>query len=142
MSRAVPLSARRLTVNDQLYRHDDEASRRLRGQGSPPAAPESLGIVLGLTLGKPLGIVGLCWVAVQLGWAKLSAEISWTQLLGAGGLCGVGFTMSIFIATAAFEGGQLEAVKLSILLASVLSATLGMTVLYRAEHPHQTSAER
>lgn len=97
--------------------------------------------MLGLVLGKPLGIVGLCWIAVRLGVAKLSSEISWTQILGAGCLCGVGFTMSIFIATAAFEGSRLEAVKISILLASVASAALGMAFLYGASRLEQAQPQ-
>lgn len=102
------------------------------GSAFSPLEPASLGVIVGLAVGKPLGIVLTCWVAVSLGWARLSAEISWRQLLGAGCLAGVGFTMSIFIATAAFDGAQLESVKLSVLIGSVISAGLGMTILSRA----------
>lgn len=101
----------------------------LFGSSFSPTAPESLGVILGLVLGKPLGILLSVWLAIRLGLARLSAEIRWGQLLGAGFLCGVGFTMSIFIGSAAFEGAQLEAVKLSVLMASVLSATIGMICL-------------
>ena len=101
------------------------------------AAPETLGVVLGLALGKPLGIVGACWIAVRLGLARLSSEVSWVQMIGAGSLAGVGFTMSIFIATAAFEGAQLEAVKLAVLLASAASASIGMLILHRAGGPER-----
>ncbi len=95
-------------------------------------APEALGVIAGLMIGKPLGIVLLCWVAVRLGLGRLSSEVSWTQMIGAGCLAGVGFTMSIFIGSAAFHGAQLETVKLSILLASILSACIGSFILYRA----------
>lgn len=96
------------------------------------AAPETLGVMLGLMVGKPLGIVGLSLLSVRLGWARLPTGASLRQMIGAGCLAGVGFTMSIFIATAAFSGAQLEAVKLSVLLASLLSATIGMAILWRA----------
>ena len=102
------------------------------GSSFSPAAPESLGVMAGLVLGKPLGIVAACWLAVRFGVARLSSEIAWPQMIGAGCLAGVGFTMSIFIATAAFEGEQLEAVKLAVLLGSTAAALLGMAVLHRA----------
>lgn len=104
----------------------------LSGAGAGLFSPESAGVVLGLVLGKPVGIVCACWLAVHLGLARLSAEISWMQLIGASCLAGVGFTMSIFIATEAFEGEALEAIKLAVLLASILSASIGMVVLWRA----------
>lgn len=92
--------------------------------------PESLGVIGGLMIGKPLGIVLFCWIATKLGIAQLGDGISWRQLMGAGFLAGVGFTMSIFIATAAFDEAQLPGVKLSILLASCAAASLGMLILY------------
>lgn len=101
----------------------------LTGLKFSPLAPEILGVMLGLVIGKPLGILTACWIAMRMGWASLSSEISWVQFLGAGCLAGVGFTMSIFIATTAFGGSQAESVKLAILSASVISATLGMTIL-------------
>lgn len=95
-------------------------------------APESLGVILGLLIGKPLGIFLIVFVSVKLGFARLSSEINWTQLIGAGFLAGVGFTMSIFIGSAAFEGAQLESVKLAILLASALAAVIGSVILIKA----------
>jgi len=91
--------------------------------------PVTLGIMLGLCAGKPIGIVGLCWVASKAGLASLSEEISWAQLTGGGALAGVGFTMSLVVAGAAFEGSLLESAKLSILLASTVSAALGLIIL-------------
>jgi NhaA family Na+:H+ antiporter len=102
------------------------------GSSFSPTASESLGVMLGLYIGKPLGIVGIVWIATRLGWAKLSSEISWTQMIGAGFLAGVGFTMSIFISDAAFGGSQLESVKLSVLLASALAAVTGSLSLWFA----------
>ncbi|MEL6977274.1 MAG: Na+/H+ antiporter NhaA [Pseudomonadota bacterium] len=95
-------------------------------------APESLGVILGLTLGKPIGVAGLGLLAVWLGWARLPTGVTAAHMLGAGFLAGVGFTMSIFIADAAFVGAQLEAVKLSVLIASVLSAVIGVAILASA----------
>lgn len=92
--------------------------------------PESLGVIGGLMIGKPLGIVLFCGIATKLGIAQLGDGISWRQMIGAGFLAGVGFTMSIFIATAAFDEAQLPGVKLSILLASCAAAGLGMVILY------------
>ncbi len=94
-------------------------------------SPESLGVIVGLLIGKPLGIVAICWLAVKTGLAQLPSNVSWRQIVGAGCLAGVGFTMSIFIATAAFEEMQLQSVKLSVLIASTLSAILGMCILRR-----------
>jgi NhaA family Na+:H+ antiporter len=95
-------------------------------------SPESLGVIAGLVIGKPLGIVLFCWLAMKLGIANLPSGVTWTQMVGAGCLAGVGFTMSIFVATSAFEGGQLQSVKLSILIASTLSACIGMVILYKS----------
>ena len=91
--------------------------------------PEALGVVFGLVIGKPLGIVGSVYLATRFGLARLSSEISWQQLIGASFLAGIGFTMSIFIASAAFDGPQLESVKLATLLASAMAACIGMTIL-------------
>lgn len=79
----------------------------------------AMGVMLGQIVGKPLGIITARWIAVRLGWAQLSSEISWPQFIGAGCLAGVGFTTSIFIAIAAIEDVQLTSVKLAALLGSV-----------------------
>ena len=98
-------------------------------------SPEVLGVMAGLVIGKPLGIFLICYLGVRLGLAKLSPEISWTQVVGAGLLAGVGFTMSIFIGSAAFSGEQLESVKLAILIASLVAGSLGALVLIMASSP-------
>jgi NhaA family Na+:H+ antiporter len=97
-----------------------------------PTAPEVMGVIAGLALGKPLGIGLSVFVAVRFGLARLSSEISWRQLIGAGSLAGVGFTMSIFIGSASFAGEQLASVKLAILLASLISALIGSVLLWTA----------
>lgn len=83
----------------------------------------------GLVIGKPLGIFLTVFIAVKLGWATMSSEISWTQIIGAGMMAGVGFTMSIFIGSASFDGAQLDSVKLAILIASLVSAVAGSVIL-------------
>jgi Na+:H+ antiporter, NhaA family len=97
-------------------------------------SPNSMGIIVGLVLGKPLGIVLLSGLAVLLGVCRLPEETRWAHLVGAGILGGIGFTMSIFIANLAFPG-QPELVntsKVAILLASSISALLGFAWLRMA----------
>ncbi len=94
--------------------------------------PVTLGIALGLFLGNPLGIVGLVGLAVSLRWVALPAGVTWTQLIGTAFACGIGFTMSLFIASLAFEhgdGAYWAADKLGILLGSLASAAAAATVL-------------
>lgn len=92
--------------------------------------PLSLGIVLGLVVGKPLGIGLATWLIVRSGVAHLPEGINWRILTGAACLCGIGFTMSIFIANAAFsDWATLQQAKLSIIIASVMAALLGWLLL-------------
>lgn len=110
----------------------------LTGGGSSATSPASLGVILGLVVGKPLGICLSCWLAVRFGFATLSNEVTWPQMLGAGCLAGIGFTMSIFIATSAFEGELLNSVKLSVLIASVVAAVLGSAILVGSQPSRNT----
>jgi Na+:H+ antiporter, NhaA family len=91
------------------------------------AHANSLGIAAGLLLGKPLGIMLACYVAVALGLCRLPPQVTWRQMAGAGMLGGIGFTMSIFIANLAFadQAGLINASKLAILWASLLAGLLG-----------------
>ena len=94
----------------------------------------SLGIFFGLVLGKPIGIVLACAIAVALGICRLPGELRWPHLLGAGMLGGIGFTMSIFIANLAFPGNHalIDESKTVVLLASLCSGVLGYLVLWFA----------
>ncbi|MEL7537769.1 MAG: Na+/H+ antiporter NhaA [Pseudomonadota bacterium] len=92
-------------------------------------ADEVIGTVLGLATGKPLGICLAVLIAVKTGLGRLSSDVTGFQLAGAASLAGIGFTMSIFIASAAFEGTQLEAVKIAVLIGSALSAFAGIAML-------------
>jgi NhaA family Na+:H+ antiporter len=90
----------------------------------------SLGVMLGLLVGKPAGIVAFSLLGVAVGFYSLPADVSKTTLLGAGLLAGIGFTMSIFITLLAFPAGDLVASsKIAVLAASVLAGLLGFAVL-------------
>jgi NhaA family Na+:H+ antiporter len=86
-------------------------------------------VAAGLALGKPIGIVLFSWLAIRLGVAQLPVNVSWPALLGAACLGGIGFTMSLFIASLALEGEMLEAGKVGTLAGSTISAVLGFCLL-------------
>jgi NhaA family Na+:H+ antiporter len=91
-------------------------------------APVPLGIAAGLFVGKQLGVFGLCWLGIKLGIAKLPQRVAWSHLYGVAILCGVGFTMSLFIGSLAFEDADspyLYQDRLGILSGSMLSALFG-----------------
>ena len=109
--------------------------------------PVTLGIIFGLCVGKPLGILVASFIAVKLGWASLPTGVNWKHLLGAGMLAGIGFTMSLFINELAFlrvGSGNAAAMvaegKLGIILASVISATAGLVWLKMQGQEPQTPA--
>ena len=91
----------------------------------------SLGIVLGLLVGKPLGVAFACYLAVKQGICQLPLDVNWQQIVGAGMLGGIGFTVSIFITNLAFYENiaLINAAKMAILLASLGSALLGFAWL-------------
>lgn len=94
-------------------------------------APIPMGIVLGLAVGKPVGIMLSSWVGVRLGLCR-APDFRWREMFGLSCLCGVGFTMSLFIASLAFQQGgtdNLAADRLGILIGSLLSAICGLTWL-------------
>lgn len=97
------------------------------------AHPVTVGIALGLIVGKPIGILGAVWLSARAGIAGLPAGCTWTHMLGAGLLAGIGFTMSLFIGILAFDGPQYAtAVRLGVLVASLTAAIAGFIVLKRA----------
>jgi NhaA family Na+:H+ antiporter len=104
------------------------------GKSFDVTSPEVLGVMAGLIIGKPLGIVLICWLAVKFGIARLPSGMTWRHMIGGGCLAGIGFTMSIFIAAAAFDGEALNPVKLAVLIASVMAATIGAFIL-RSSQP-------
>ncbi len=91
-----------------------------------------LGIILGLFLGKQIGIFGLCWIGIKLNLAELPKGTNWAVLYGTAALCGIGYTMSLFIGSLAFEGGGIENMldeRIGIIIGSVLSGVLGYMIL-------------
>jgi NhaA family Na+:H+ antiporter len=91
-------------------------------------------IIAGLVAGKPLGMLGATALAVRLGIAVKPSEYSWVQLLGAGCLAGIGFTMSLFIAGQAFlDPGDFAAAKIAVFAASIISAVIGAVILWFAK---------
>jgi len=95
-------------------------------------SPEPSGIILGLLIGKPLGITLFCWLAVRLRLAVLPDGTTLRDIMAIGVLCGIGFTMSIFISSLAFDAAHEQLVtfsKLGILTGSLLSAVIGYILL-------------
>jgi Na+:H+ antiporter, NhaA family len=95
--------------------------------------PVPLGIAIGLFIGKQLGVFGLCWIGLKLGWASLPRGISLIHLYGVSLLCGIGFTRGFFISSLAFQGTEAYLLfdeRLGIIIGSVLSGVLGYVVLY------------
>ncbi|WP_028470888.1 Na+/H+ antiporter NhaA [Neptunomonas japonica] len=91
-----------------------------------------LGIALGLFLGKQIGVFGCCWLAIKLNWTRLPKGMSWSGLYGTAVLCGVGFTMSLFIGSLAFDEtviNQLFDQRIGIILGSLVSGIVGFAVL-------------
>jgi Na+:H+ antiporter, NhaA family len=90
----------------------------------------SLGIALGLIIGKPLGIFSLTFIAVKIGFCKLPSDMNWKSVLGVGFLGGIGFTMSIFITLLAFESEAIiNNAKFVILLSSLIAGVFGFIFL-------------
>ena len=95
--------------------------------------PVTFGIFLGLTVGKQLGVFTFCWIVVKLGLAKLPADLKFRHIYGCSLLCGIGFTMSLFIGALAFEQSGVNRMfdeRVGILAGSLVSAIAGYIVLY------------
>ena len=108
--------------------------RVVGGEHGSMLSPVPLGIGLGLLLGKQLGVFGAVVAVVKLGWATLPSGATWRQTYAVACLCGIGFTMSLFVASLAFvSAADLEAAKLAILAASAVAAGAGAGVLLVAE---------
>jgi len=97
--------------------------------------PVTIGIALGLFVGKQLGVFTFAWLAVKTGLAKLPSNVNWRLIYGVSLLCGIGFTMSLFIGSLAFENSGENTLfdeRLGIILASTLSAICGYLWLNKA----------
>ncbi|HEY4126224.1 MAG TPA: Na+/H+ antiporter NhaA [Rhizomicrobium sp.] len=96
-------------------------------------SPIPLGVALGLFVGKQMGVFGAAGLAIKLRLAELPVAASWRQLYGTAVLCGIGFTMSLFIGLLAFETqAQQDLTKIGVLAGSILSALVGALILYRS----------
>lgn len=92
--------------------------------------PVALGIMAGLVIGKPLGVMLGAWLSVRLGLAKLPTAVGWRDVFAIGVLAGVGFTVSLLISELAFTVGPLaDTAKTAVLVASAVASILGALVL-------------
>lgn len=105
--------------------------------------PVFLAVVFGLVVGKPLGVWLFAWLATKAGWAERPRGTSWASIFGASCLCGLGFTMALFIATLAFGPGHLlDSAKMGAMGASAIAGIVGATILVRlnATSDHRPAA--
>jgi Na+/H+ antiporter NhaA len=91
-------------------------------------SPVTLGILLGYVVGKPIGVLGVSWLATKVSRGRLRPPIGWAAVTGGGAVAGIGFTVSLLIATLAFTGDRLEEAKLGVLGAAVCAALLSWLV--------------
>jgi NhaA family Na+:H+ antiporter len=106
--------------------------------------PVTLGVVLGLVLGKFIGITGFSWLVLKLGLTELPKDTRFTQIAGVSLLAGIGFTMSIFVAQLGFAHNEelLLMAKTGILAASLLAGVAGFVWLYLVSEPKDTTSDR
>jgi NhaA family Na+:H+ antiporter len=108
---------------------------------TPLVGSVSIGVVLGLVLGKPIGIMAFTWLATRLG-ATLPAGTTWLQLTGVASLAGIGFTMSLFLSGLAFPGSALLGqAKLGIVVASLVAGALGALVVWWTTGPVRSTTD-
>ena len=104
----------------------------LDGIGAAATSAVGLGVLLGLVVGKLVGITAASWLATRLGFARLPSGVDWRHMVGAAAVAGIGFTVSLFITGLAFDDGQLVSdAKMGILLASLFAGVLGAGLLLR-----------
>jgi Na+:H+ antiporter, NhaA family len=104
--------------------------------------PVSVGIVIGLLLGKQIGITLFAWLAVKSGISEMPGGVTWLHIYGAGWLAGIGFTMSLFISDLAFaDSPLLDVAKLGILTASLIAGVVGWSIIRRTSAPHTGSED-
>jgi NhaA family Na+:H+ antiporter len=113
-----------------------------QGWQSDLLGPNSVGILVGLLVGKPVGITLASFIAVAVGLCRLPGDLRWAHVAGAGLLGGIGFTMSIFITNLAFSNdpAMVNASKMAILLGSVLAGVAGVAWLFMATRPRGARA--
>jgi Na+:H+ antiporter, NhaA family len=98
--------------------------------------PVVIGVLVGLVLGKPIGVLGGTYLVTRLTRAELNEELTWTQMVGVAQLAGIGFTVSLLVADLSFAGSEADAAKAGVLGASLVAAVLGSLTLTRQKfHP-------
>lgn len=103
----------------------------IEGGAATIAEPVALGVMLGLLLGKPIGVTAFAWVAYKMGIADLPEGVSWLQVHGAGWLAGIGFTMSLFVTSLAFDVELFATqAKIGLLVGSFIAGIIGAALLY------------
>lgn len=110
----------------------------LSGGADLAADPVVLGVVLGLLVGKPVGVLFGAWSVTRLTHAELNPDLSWRDVLGVAILAGIGFTVSLLVSDLAFEGAQQEYAKTGVLAGSLLAALVGSIVLGHRDRFHAT----
>ncbi len=117
------------------------AGVRLEADSLTSPGPVALGVVIGLVVGKTVGVAGAAWLATRLGVANLPSGTTWVQVVGVAALAGIGFTVSLFVAGLAFDAGDVrDEAKVGILVASVIAAAIGSAILVLASKRAQASA--
>jgi Na+:H+ antiporter, NhaA family len=118
------------------------AGVRITGGGlaSSLTHPVALGVIAGLVVGKPLGIMAGAWVGAHSGLTRLPAGVGWWTLAGVGAIAGIGFTVSLFIADLAFGPTMGSAAKLGILTGSLAAGLVGSAIVLRGSGSHLTRA--
>ena len=111
----------------------------LSGGGAVFRDPVAIGVLVGLVVGKPVGVLGGAWLATRLSGAELGDEIGWRDLVGVALLAGVGFTVALLVADLSFGAEEAEAAKTAVLLGSVVSALAAGAVLHRRSRAHRSS---
>lgn len=102
------------------------------GLADAAGSPLTIGVIVGLVVGKPLGIVVLSYAAARSGVGTVPPGVRWSHIAGAGALAGIGFTVSIFVTGLAFDSGALQdEAKIGVLVASAMAALIGAGVLLR-----------
>ena len=99
--------------------------------------PVVIGVLLGLVVGKPLGVFGGAWLLCRLTRAEIDPDVHWNDVLGVAILAGIGFTVSLLVADLSFDGDEVEAAKTAVLLASLVAALLGAAQLGRRNRLHR-----
>jgi NhaA family Na+:H+ antiporter len=107
------------------------------GGGELLTDPVVIGVVLGLVVGKPVGVLGGAWLVTRLTRAELNEEVSWRDIVGLAILAGVGFTVALLVADLSYGPGESEAAKTAVLAGSVLAALLASVVLRRSNRRHR-----